>query len=346
MLNKVYIVILNWNGWQDTIECLESVFKQNYENFQVVVCDNGSKDESISHIKAWAEGKEICVVDENSALQHLSTPAVIKPINYSFLTRDEAERVTKNKQQLINAPLTLIQTGANLGFAGGNNVGLRYALAQGDADYLWLLNNDTVIENDCLSNMVNYSNHYPAPNICGSQIIFYDNPEIVQALGGNKYNKWTGIASTTLGRGLSIFDETDHCAYEKQLDYITGASLLVPKSFIEEIGLMEESYFLYNEEIDWCVRNQGKYALCYAPKAKVYHKEGSSIGSPTGERPSSLLADFYLFRNKLKFTWKHYPEAIISTYLATFLQAINRARRGQWDKARLIMSILLGKKDF
>lgn len=341
MIPKVYIVILNWNAWQDTIECLESVFRQDYKNFKVIVCDNSSTDNSIQHIKAWAHGKELLKLSKDSAFFPLTLSPVLKPVKISIIDREKSESdkvVDKNQAELV-----LIETGGNLGFAGGNNVALRYAQKQDDFDFVWLLNNDTVIKSDCLSNMVNYSKKYPVPNLCGSLILFYDNEEIIQALGGNGYNKWTGNASTTFGRGLSIHDEIDHSYYENKLDYITGASCLLPKSFLHEIGLMEESYFLYYEEIDWCIRNNGRYALCYAPDAKVYHKEGRSIGSPSGERQSSLLSDYYLFRNKLKLTRRYFPEALLSTYITILLQLINRARRGQWDKVKLIAHILLGK---
>lgn len=212
--------------------------------------------------------------------------------------------------------------------------------------YVWLLNNDTVIEPDCLTNMVTYSQAQNQPNTCGSAIFFYFDPSTIQALGGCSYNKWTGLASTSLGRGLKENTLINHQDYENQLSYISGASWLLPKDFLLDIGLMEEGYFLYCEEIDWCVRNNNKYKLCYSPDAKVYHKEGSSIGSPNDERPSSLLSDFYIFRNKLLFTRKYFPEAVISAYLITIIQAFNRARRGQWDKALLILKILLGKKSF
>lgn len=341
MIPKVYIVILNWNGWQDTIECLESVYCQDYKNFKVIVCDNASEDNSIQHIQAWAQGTEQFRLSNDSPVFSLTSSVVTKPINTRVISPEnsESEKNSSEKQ----AELIIIETGGNLGFAGGNNVALRYAQQQDDFDFVWLLNNDTVIEAHCLSHMVNYSQKYSGPNLCGSKIMFYDNPDVIQALGGNGYNKWTGNASMTYGRGKSVYEKIDHRYYESRLAYITGASLLLPKSFLREIGLMEESYFLYYEEIDWCIRNNGAYSLCYAPDAKVYHKEGSSIGSPSGERPSSLLSDFYLFRNKLKFTRRYFPEALMTTYLMTILQLINRARRGQWDKVKLIAQVLMGK---
>jgi len=344
MNDTVYLIILNWNSWQDTIECLESVFRQQYKNYKVIVCDNNSSDNSLEHIKSWATGSELFTIPESNPLAQLSYPAVKKPLSYTELTREQSE----NQATIVdsNNDLILIQTGGNLGFAGGNNVGLRYSLLSEDMEYIWLLNNDTVIEPDCLQKMVDYSQKQQQPNLCGNTILYYNDPSVIQALGGCHYNKWTGLASTSLGRGLKADEPINHKHYEKQLSYISGASWLIPKDFLIQVGLMEESYFLYCEEIDWCVRNKNRFKLCYAPEAKVYHKEGSSIGSPNDEHPSSLLSDFYIFRNKLRFTRRFYPYAIFSAYLITFYQAFNRARRGQWDKALLILKIVFGKKEF
>lgn len=343
MSNKhVKIIILNWNSYEDTIECLESVFRQSYDNFQVIVCDNNSSDNSMSYLRFWAGGNYVLDNPVSEPLQHLSVPAINKPLNFDYIEQqDNAEQdLTRSKQ----SPLVFIQTGDNLGFAGGNNVGIRYAMADDNTDYIWLLNNDTVIEKDTLTNMMKYTLSQNKPNICGSTILYYNQPDTVQYLGGCKYNKWTGLASKSLGRDQLLNENIDHPQYEKQLSYISGASWLMPKTFVEDIGLMNEDYFLYCEEIDWCVRSHEQYKLCYAPDAYVYHKEGNSIGSPNDERPSSLFSDFYIFRNKLMFTRKYFPSAIVTAYLTTLYQAFNRARRGQWDKALLIMKIIFGKK--
>lgn len=339
MQAKVFIIIVNWNSWQDTVECLESVFRLNYGNYSVVVCDNHSHDGSVTKIQAWAEGRLSLPPKADNPLSSLIYPPIEKPITHQCL-----ENQSSSVTSAHSVPLTLIDTGANLGFAGGNNRGIEYAMNHG-ADYIWLLNNDTVVARDCLSQMVQHSTEYGVANTCGSTLMHYYQPEVVQALGGNRYNKWTGLASTSLGRGLSIHEPIDHAYYEKQLSYISGASWLIPKDFIQQIGLMEESYFLYCEEIDWCVRNNHRYELTYAPNALVYHKEGGSIGSPNLDKPSSLFSDFYIFRNKLRFTKRFFPEAIISNYITSCLQLLNRARKGQWDKVWLIGHLLLGREE-
>lgn len=344
---KVHIVILNWNGWKDTIECLESVSRLDYNNYQIIVCDNDSSDRSVENIQSWAEGKMHAEVDNDHPLARLTTPSIEKPIAYLALNRVEAENITLN--QVNGTKLLIVQTEGNLGFAGGNNVGFRSVLSQGDSDFIWVLNNDTVVEPDSLAKMVDHSQQMliqGQPNTCGSNVCFYDDPNVIQALGGASYNGWTGIASETLGRFTPRSQTIDHHDVTTKLDYITGCSWLLPIDFFTEIGLMEEGYFLYYEEIDWVLRSKHKYALTYAPEAYIYHKEGSSIGSKSMNKKSSLFSDFYMIKNKFRVTRRFFPLRLPSVYLFTLLQAINRVRQGDLDKAWLIIKIMFGKKQF
>ena len=111
-MKKVCVLIVNWNGWKDTIECLESVFRNDYSNYQVVVCDNGSLDGSMEHIKAWAQGELDIYLPKNDQLRVLSFPPVSKPVRYVQYDRKEAE--TGGKPWADDIRLILIQTSANL----------------------------------------------------------------------------------------------------------------------------------------------------------------------------------------------------------------------------------------
>src|SRR5689334_19162420 len=117
----VYIVIVNWNGWRDTIECLESVLRNRYESYRVIVCDNGSSNDSVDRIREWAEGRLDLPSDSTHPLASLTRPGVPKPVPYTFLSRAEAEQGPLPNEV---PPLVLIDCAANLGFAGGSNVGL------------------------------------------------------------------------------------------------------------------------------------------------------------------------------------------------------------------------------
>lgn len=341
---RVHIVILNWNGWADTLECLESVLRQHYPDFQIVVCDNDSADASLDKIERWCQGEQAAPVNDDSPLTHLSQPPVQKPVPYVRLTRDDAEKADAGH---VTEPLVLIQTGGNLGFAGGNNVGFRYLLTQNDSDYVWVLNNDTVVDPNALSAMVECLESKAAkgqPATCGSTVCFYDDPTVVQALGGSQFDTRSCIASQTLGRFLKRDSDIDHSHYAGKLDYITGCSWLLPVQFLRDVGLMEEAYFLYYEEIDWVTRAGKRYTHTYSQTSMVYHKEGSSIGSKTLNRGPSQLAEFYMARSRLDFCRRFYPRHLPYVYLTMLLQALNRIRQRHFKNARTLLGVVLGKR--
>ena len=288
---KVYTLILNYNGWSDTIECLESVFRNSYPNYQVVVIDNASPNGSMEKIKEWAEEKqEVVSPDSSHSLYHLSHPFIKKPIPYVYYTREEAEKSgnpeleeeltgdLENKKTNPNIhslpcpqispsthyPLTMIQTGDNLGFAGGNNVGIRYALAKGDGDcdYVLLLNNDTVVDNDFLEPMIRVATDDTKCGIVGPTVLYYAMAHIINCAGG-KIDFWKGSSPHfRVGEG---YDEK--YSYEKKVNFKEGSCLLIKKKVVETIGLFDESYFLYYEDADFCVRAAGAgYEIVYVSR--------------------------------------------------------------------------------
>jgi len=347
----IYVVVLNWNGWQDTIACLDSLASTKGVDYRVIVCDNGSTDGSQERIESWANGFFQAEKPEHPRLATLMGGSrsysftKIKRRNLLDHIGQANSAFTERQSRSAENWLTLIENEENLGFAAGNNSGILYALNQPDMSHIWLLNNDTLVEPDCLLKMMRRLEKETGPAVCGSRIMFFDDPNIIQALGGNQFNKWTGNAGASLGR--YNHEQQERCPenIEQQLDYVSGCSMLVSREFIQDIGLMEESYFLYYEEIDWAVRSQGKYRLVYADDAVLYHKEGSSIGSASLTRPASARSEFYCFRNKFWFTRKYFPHCLPTCYAATLLQALNRWRRGYWASGWLIVKILFGQSE-
>ena len=337
MPNKVYIIIVNWNGWRDTIECLESVCRNDYPDFQVVVCDNDSTDGSLDRIKEWAAGRLCASSADGPPCRSFTTPAIPKPIQFVELDRAQAE--AGGHTRAPDVPLALIRTGGNLGFAGGNNVGLRYALARDDFAYAWLLNNDTVIPPDALVALVSRMQERPDAGQCGSRLLFYEAPNEVQALGGASYNRWFAL-TRHIGAFSSADRPVDISEIESRMDYVVGASLLVSRSFLLDIGLMNEDYFLYSEEIDWATRARGRYDIAYAHNSVVYHKEGRSIGSSSSAAQKSRFADSYGIRNRIRFTRIYYPLALPTVYLGLVVAIANRLRRGQPERVLDILRII------
>ncbi|WP_243371815.1 glycosyltransferase family 2 protein [Geotalea sp. SG265] len=317
-MSRVYIIIVNWNGWRDTIECLDSVLLLKYTNYRIVVCDNGSTDESIAMLRQWAER----TVGRNDKASQ-------------FLSRDSISSDSCRTDPLF----TLIDNGGNLGFGAGANVGLRHAMARGDADYCWLLNNDTVVDPMALSAMVERLVAKPDAGICGSTLRYYDDRSHVQALGGAKYFEWLGLA-WHLGRTIRGEVSTDPVPVEKQMSYVVGASMLVRACYVKTVGLLAEDYFLYFEELDWVYRGKGSYSLAYAPQSIVYHKVGRSIGTATNPVYKSAACDYYSLRNRIRFSRRYCRSRLPVIYVGILLESAIRVFVGRWDLARSALKVV------
>lgn len=237
---KVDIIILNWNGLEDTLECLGSLYQSDYNNFRIIVVDNGSTDASVTKIKA----------------------------NYP--------------------DLTLIETGENLGYAEGNNVGIRYCL-ENNPDYLLVLNNDTIVAPNMVSALVAAS--YNNPNgILGPLTYYHDQPNVIWWAG----TIWLADQSSFIHRGDREIDNGDKYSQIYQCDYVVGSALFAPSNIFRAIGVFDSQYFLTFEETDWCYRAKKHGYLCYCiPKAKLWHKISSSLGS------GSPLQHYFYMRNAL-----------------------------------------------
>jgi GT2 family glycosyltransferase len=341
-MKRCYVLLLNWNGWQDTIECLESLLRLDYPDYRIIVCDNGSTDGSLERIKAWADG-----VDQdrprskNSPLPSIP-PSVSRPLLCARFNRKQIDTGTSQTQDRF---LTLIDNEANLGFAGGNNVGLKYLAACDNWDAVWLLNNDTVVMPDSLGKLVERMNIEPVPGICGSTLLYYDRPEKIQALAGGYYCKWIGLPwlhgrsskfnpATAVARAASV---------EARMNYVMGASMLISRALFERIGYMDEDYFLFFEETDWAWRANPEFSLAYAPGSIVYHKGGHSIGTSSNPRKKSLVCDYFALRNRLLFSRRHCPEVLPAIYLSLVFALLVRVCCGRLKNAAIIRDIIFGR---
>jgi len=338
-----YIVLLNWNGWRDTIACLESVLQSRNSQFRVVVCDNNSTDGSLSKISAWARGEISAVEPQNQRLRALVGGAT-RPVEYAMCTATE---VHSGRAIDKGEPLIFIDNQENLGFAAGNNVGLRYALDQPDMSHVWILNNDTLVDPYCLSNMQIRLHQESTPKVCGTVIHFFDNPETIQAIGGNCFNHRTGVALESEGRFRPENELNDCNLIEEKIDYVSGCSMLIPRCLLQSVGLLNEDYFLYYEEIDWFTRAGLSSRPCIAADAHIYHREGGSIGSPSWRQATpSLLADFHIFRSKHLFMRKYHRGNLLWCYLHSYIEVGKRVMRGQFRNALVVLSVLLGATSF
>jgi len=256
------IIILNWNGKKDTLNCLASVLKVDHPSFNVIVVDNGSEDDSISAIN----------------------------------------------KQFPN--IHLIETGKNLGYAGGNNVGIQYAL-DNNADYVLVLNNDTIVAADLLEQLTATAEQHPQTAAFGPVVCEMDKPDTIWTAG----EFFTDIVSpVSFQQGEDISSISKQTTLDTQ--WVNGAAFFVKADIFREIGLFDEKFFLTYEESDWCCRAQNKgYNCLVVPTAVIWHKVASSFGNE-----SSPLRAYYSTRNKLLFVGKNRPKTHLFKLLYRLLK--------------------------
>lgn len=318
--SRVYIVVLNWNGSSDTEQCVRSLLALKHQNFCILLCDNQSRQADLAETRRW--GNEL--------------PGGLQELRADERSFTAAPLAIKTRQVL------LIHTGGNWGFAGGVNVGLQFAHAQPDMAFVWILNNDTTVHGDALQKLIDRATTDSHIGICGSTLLYHHNRDMIQAMGGAKYNKWSARSAAVGAFGLASSVPDDPSAVERSLAYVNGASMLVTRAFLDSVGPMEESYFLYSEEHDWAQRGvRLGYQLAYAPKSLVFHKHGASIG--TSASGGSNLSLYYLYRNKALFAARHHRETLITALISLVWEGIKFFLKGNPSKSRWVFA---GLADF
>ena len=247
---QIAIIVLNWNGKEDTIRCLDSLKRLTYSHYSIIVVDNGSKDGSLDQF--------------NRMYPEIET----------------------------------IQNETNLGYAGGNNVGIRRALQMG-VKYVLLLNNDTIVDPRLLNNLVDEMESDSSIGIAGPTVFDYSSQNSVQATGG-RVDWMRGRARRV--RGVPFERSTD-------VDCVSGSCLLARTEAVYMVGCLDEDYFAHWEEIDWCIRfKKAGYRVVWVQSAKIWHKGGA-----TGSRIGGFR-EYQNSRNRLWFMRKQAG----TTHLASF----------------------------
>lgn len=302
---RVAIVLLNWRGWRDTVACLHSLTALAHDSFAVVVVDNDSGDDSVAQISAWLAGPDAAGLHLRGVLAPDQAADAMLPLGHRQVLLQRAPR--------------------NGGFAYGNNLGLALALQSGCAAF-WLLNNDTLVPPQALAALEAKLAERNDIGIVGSVLCYAHQPDTVQVVGGVRYNPWR-TRGHQLGQGLQATDPAVAVLATQPLHYVCGASMFVPRAFLDDVGLMEERYFLYFEEFDWAARAAPRWRLATAAGSVVLHKEGGSIGtSSTGQR--SLVSQFYLVRGHLLFLRRHKPWLVPVCLAWTLLDTLRTGLRG------------------
>jgi GT2 family glycosyltransferase len=287
---SVSVVILNWNGWKDTIECLKSLSKirKNKISLQIIVVDNASTNDSVQKI---------------------------------------SEFVKKNDQQV-----NFLENTSNLGFAGGNNVGIKKALEE-NADYIMVLNNDTLLDEDMVTHLVSFMEDHPEVGAASPKMYFAkgyeyhkdryttkDMGNVIWYAGGDI--DWNNVYGSNHG-----VDEIDNGQFEDPTEttFASGACLFLRSSVLTKVGLFDEKYFLYLEDTDLCMKIQrAGYKIYMVPNAKLWHKVSQSSGI------GSHLNDYFITRNRLLFGSRY---ATLRANIALFRESIRFMTSGRvWQK--------------
>lgn len=330
MLNtfSLAVVIVNFNSYEFTINCVESLMNSDYSDFQIIIVDNNSDNDSAQRI----------YIDLSKRFEKERGDVSIFSLRYSSGNKYIFDGYALSKVLIIKSPV-------NGGFAYANNLAISYAMANHNIKLFWLLNNDTIVLRNTMSNLVakfnSCKNTAPRVGMVGSRLMYFDNPDVVQGIAGY-FNPWS-LRSKHLGEGETYSKDSDEFFFGN-MNYVIGASMLVNRDFVNDVGLMDEDYFLYFEEIDWACRGRKRgWDLAIATDSIVYHKEGASIGTSKDHKLRSLLSDVYVFRSRYIFIKKHYPARLIIWFFVSILVLLNRVLRRQW-RAIFIMISTLGTK--
>jgi GT2 family glycosyltransferase len=258
MQPKVTIIVLNWNNWQDTIECLESLLQIDYQCYNVILVDNGSDDDSIERIREYTQGK---LELESDFFQFKNDN---KPLDFLELEKDKYEGI--NYRDMFAGNLIILKNDKNYGFAEGNNVGIRFALKNLKPDYIEILNNDIVVKKDYLDEMVKIISADEKIGVVGPKIYFYDyqgRKDVQTALGG--YINWW------IYPGYNYLEDKVEGDIPVELDWVTGASMLI-RADVPDLYLDNE-FFFGAEDIDFCLRiKKAGYQVLLVPSAEIWHK--------------------------------------------------------------------------
>lgn len=291
MKPKVSIIVINWNGWEDTIECLESLSQINYPNYDVVIIDNGSQDQSIQKIREYTQGK----LHVNSEFFKFNPNN--KPLNLIEVTQKKLQSKNLLNKKQTSKNFILIKNKKNLGFAAGNNVGIIFAKKNLNPEYILLLNNDTTVEKFFLDKLIKEALKNSQIGVLGPKIYYYNDKNRIQSNGGY-INFWLGrshlIDKEIFLEGKKSFD----------VDFVLGAALLFKSALVDELGLFYTPYFAYWEETDWCTRaKKFGYRIVSVPEAIIWHKGSSSIKDYDPYRIYLILRNNIIFmrRNAAKF---------------------------------------------
>ena len=309
----VIVSIVGYRNADDVSACLRALARSEHREFIVSVCENGGGrafDALISNLQGIAE-------PSSEALQP---------------DDDRIERTWSGVLLPHGQPIHVLQAKSNFGFASGVNLTIRQFVKEPNWSAVWLLNPDAEPEPDALAALVARSGETGAA-IVGSRLIFRATDR-VQLYGG----RWRPLIARGFNIGLNAPKDAavDVSEIEQSMTYVSGASLYATRAFVNEAGLMDEDYFLYGEEVDWCMRIDNR-RLAYAHASVVYHRHGAAIGSNRNRQERSMLSVYLDERNKLRISRRYFPRLYPIILVTTFVLLSQYVYLGAYRNAMIAL---------
>jgi N-acetylglucosaminyl-diphospho-decaprenol L-rhamnosyltransferase len=300
---EVPIVIVAFGNADDIVKCLGAVARQRRcPNFGVFICENGGPQAFDTLVNTLAEKGGPREGDVES----------IEPASGDFV------RARKLRLGAGRTSVTIGEARDNFGFAGGTNAWMRPLLAEPGWTAFWILNPDTWPEPDALAELVDYARKR-RKGMVGSRLMIPGRTDIASSRG----LKWNKLTAQLMGVDMfaPVSPDPDPEDIERRMDSPTGPSMYVTRDCIERIGLMDESFFLYWEEVDWAMRAKAACGIGYAHKSVVPHVSGSSTGAVRDRAKRSAFSVYLSNRNQLHFVRRHHPRWLLWTLLVAFLRS-------------------------
>jgi GT2 family glycosyltransferase len=292
---KVNIIILNWNGWEDTIECLESLYQIDYPNFDVLLVDNDSHDESIPKIHEYLGGN---LKVESKFVSYNQDNKPIKYLEYS----EERYSQLDTSANVEAKNLYILKNKENYGFAEGNNIAIKIAL-RSNPNYIMLLNNDTVVEPNFLSKLVDVAEKDEKIGVVGPVVYYYD------------YEGRTDVPTNICGvvnmkKYPGYYDMVDVDPTVKpgnvECDWVSGAAMMIKNREVP-IKYLNNQLFFGNEDIDLCINlKKLGYKIVNVHSSRIWHKEGVSRKKRSSAVIKKVKMEIEVNLKFLKLHNKHY----------------------------------------
>jgi len=311
--HSIFIIILNYNRWKDTVDLLKSIMKSNLSTINMVVVDNRSTDDSIDQITRYFNSLDI---------------------KFSKIKYKDGDF---SNPEFAGSGITIICTDKNGGYGYGNNIGIKYAM-KNNCDYILILNNDTIVNDGFLEPLIEKCENDKTIGLASGRIFYYDQPDILWSNGG-KFSPVTGRIK------IYNFNECEPVEEKpERIEFLSGCVWFIPARIVEKIGLIDEDFFMYFEDLEYCNRViSNGFKLTIESRSKILHK----IPLKQKEK-DSVFSVYWRSRNIIVF-YKQiknpFYKKIVGIFSFNFLMLIKLIKFGNAGKiSAMVKGIISGMR--